>query len=102
MAGFHPLCDSAAIMILSEQHPRVILFRSPEPILSPMLHLERYGIVPKVVFPAGIDRRDSIPSMHCATSSVLRCMRSCGGGIPNGLFCALPGFSIHTRLTGIG
>jgi len=60
MVGFHPLCYSAGIMILSEQYPRVILYRSREPILSPMLHVERHGIVPNVVFATGIDRRDDL------------------------------------------
>lgn len=49
-------------MILSAQHPRVILYRSPEPILSPMLHVERHGIVPNVVFPTWINRRDDVGS----------------------------------------
>jgi predicted GH43/DUF377 family glycosyl hydrolase len=56
----HPLCYSAGIMILSEQHPRVILYRSPEPVLAPLLREERHGIVPNVVFPTGIDRRDDL------------------------------------------
>ncbi len=56
----HLLTYSAGLMILSEQHPRVIRYRSLEPILTPMLHEERHGIVPNVVFPTGIDRRDDI------------------------------------------
>lgn len=56
----HPLCYSAGVMILSEQHPRVILYRSPEPILTPSMPEERHGIVPNVVFPTGIDRRDDL------------------------------------------
>jgi predicted GH43/DUF377 family glycosyl hydrolase len=47
-------------MILSSQHPRVILYRSPEPVLEPLLREERHGIVPNVVFPTGIDRRDDL------------------------------------------
>ena len=54
----HPLCYSAGIMILSSQHPRVILYRTPEPVLEPLLREERQGIVPNVVFPTGIARRD--------------------------------------------
>lgn len=56
----HPLCYSAGIMILAKQHPQLIRYRSPEPILTPLLHEERHGIVPNVVFPTGIDRRDDL------------------------------------------
>ena len=34
--------------------------RSPEPILTPELPKEREGIVPNVVFPTAIDRRDDL------------------------------------------
>ncbi len=54
------LCYSAGLMILSVKHPQFIRYRSMEPILSPMLHEERHGTVPDVVFPTGIDRRDDI------------------------------------------
>lgn len=54
------LCYSAGIMILSVQHPQLIRYRSREPILSPVLREERHGIVPNVVFPTGIDRRDDL------------------------------------------
>lgn len=54
------LCYSAGVMILSAKHPQFIRYRSVEPVLSPMLREERYGIVPNVVFPTGIDRRDDI------------------------------------------
>ena len=47
-------------MVLSVEHPRMIRYRPPEPVLSPMLHEERHGIVPNVVFPTGIDRRDDL------------------------------------------
>jgi predicted GH43/DUF377 family glycosyl hydrolase len=56
----HSLIYSAGVMFLSEHHPRVIRYRSPRPILLPALHEERYGIVPNVVFPTGIDRRDDL------------------------------------------
>ena len=45
-------------MVLSQEHPRFIRYRSPEPVLSPELPQERHGIVANVVFPTGIDRRD--------------------------------------------
>jgi predicted GH43/DUF377 family glycosyl hydrolase len=58
----HHLCYSAGVMILSEEHPRVIRYRSTEPVLTPLLREERHGIVPNVVFPTGIDRRDDLGS----------------------------------------
>ena len=54
------LCYSAGVMVLSEQHPRFINYRSIHPVLNPIMPQERYGIVPNVVFPTGIDRRDDI------------------------------------------
>jgi len=54
------LCYSAGVMILSKEHPRVIRYRSVEPVLTPLLRQERHGTVPNVVFPTGIDRRDDL------------------------------------------
>ena len=56
----HHLCYSAGVMVLSKEHPRVIRHRSTEPVLTPLLPQERHGIVPNVVFPTGIDRRDDL------------------------------------------
>ncbi|MGP0075737.1 MAG: glycosidase [Bryobacteraceae bacterium] len=56
----HPLCYSAGVMILSNEHPRIILYRSAEPVLTPSLPQERDGIVANMVFPTGIDRRDDL------------------------------------------
>jgi predicted GH43/DUF377 family glycosyl hydrolase len=47
-------------MVLSQQHPRVIHYRSDEPVLTPVLPQERDGTVANVVFPTGIDRRDDL------------------------------------------
>jgi predicted GH43/DUF377 family glycosyl hydrolase len=58
--GGHPLCYSAGVMVLSKQHPRLIRYRSVEPVLTPLLPQERDGTVPNVVFPTGIDRRDDL------------------------------------------
>jgi len=58
----HPLCYSAGLMVLSKEHPRAVLYRSAEPVLTPKLPKERRGIVDNVVFPTGIDRRDDISS----------------------------------------
>jgi predicted GH43/DUF377 family glycosyl hydrolase len=60
--GGHDLCYSAGVMVLSKEHPRVIHYRSAEPVLTPVLPQERHGAVPNVVFPTGIDRRDDLGS----------------------------------------
>ena len=54
----HPLCYSAGAMILSRENPDEILYRSKEPVLSPLFPQERHRVVANVVFPTGIDRRD--------------------------------------------
>ncbi len=56
----HHLCYAAGLMVLSKEHPQFIHYRSVEPVLTPELPLERFGIVPNVVFPTGIDKRDDI------------------------------------------
>ena len=53
----HHLRYSAGVMVLSKEYPRVILHRSEEPMLTPLLPQDRSGTVPNVVFPTGIDRR---------------------------------------------
>ncbi len=54
------LSYSAGLLLLDEKQPHLIRYRSPEPILTPELHQEREGIVPNVVFPTAIDRRDDL------------------------------------------
>jgi predicted GH43/DUF377 family glycosyl hydrolase len=56
----HKLCYSAGVMVLSKEHPREPLYRSAEPILTPVLPQERSGTIANVVFPTGIDRRDDL------------------------------------------
>jgi predicted GH43/DUF377 family glycosyl hydrolase len=56
----HHLCYSAGVMVLSEQHPRLVRYRSIKPVLTPVLPQERDGTVSNVVFPTGIDRRDDL------------------------------------------
>jgi beta-1,2-mannobiose phosphorylase / 1,2-beta-oligomannan phosphorylase len=56
----HKLCYSAGVMVLSKELPRVIRYRSPEPVLTPELPQERLGTVADVVFPTAIDRRDDL------------------------------------------
>jgi predicted GH43/DUF377 family glycosyl hydrolase len=60
--GGHQLSYSAGVMVLSKEHPRVIRYRSAEPVLTPVLLQERSGIIANVVFPTGIDRRDDLGS----------------------------------------
>jgi predicted GH43/DUF377 family glycosyl hydrolase len=52
------LCYSAGVMVLAKEHPRVVLYRSTEPVL--VLPDERVGTIANVVFPTGIDRRDDL------------------------------------------
>jgi predicted GH43/DUF377 family glycosyl hydrolase len=56
----HQLCYSAGVMVLAKEHPRLIRYRSPEPVLTPALPRERSGTIANVVFPTGIDRRDDL------------------------------------------
>jgi predicted GH43/DUF377 family glycosyl hydrolase len=56
----HKLCYSAGVMVLAQSRPDEILYRSPEPILTPELPNERLGTVSDVVFPTAIDRRDDL------------------------------------------
>ena len=51
---------SAGAMVLSTEHPHVIRYRSPEPILTPEAPQELRGTIANVVFPTGIDRRDDL------------------------------------------
>ena len=54
------LSYSAGLLVLDEKHPHLIRYRSPQPVLTPELTKEREGIVPNVVFPTAIDRRDDL------------------------------------------
>ena len=56
----HQLRYSAGVMILDKDHPEKILYRSPNPVLSPDLPEEQVGTIANVVFPTGIDRRDDL------------------------------------------
>jgi len=56
----HKLCYSAGVMMLSKEHPRHVVYRSREPLLTPDLPEERVGVVSNVVFPTAIDRRDDL------------------------------------------
>jgi predicted GH43/DUF377 family glycosyl hydrolase len=60
--GQHHLCYAAGVMVLSKEQPRVILYRSTKPVLTPTLPQELRGTIANVVFPTGIDRRDDLGS----------------------------------------
>ena len=51
---------SAGALVLDRRDPRLILYRSPTPILVPELRQEREGAVAEVVFPTGVDRRSDL------------------------------------------
>lgn len=53
--GRTALCYSAGIVLHDLEQPHRVLYRSPEPVLSPDTVEERIGIVNNVVFPTGID-----------------------------------------------
>ena len=45
----------AGAMLLDARDPRRVLYRSASPILEPRVAAERLGVVPRVVFPTGVD-----------------------------------------------
>ena len=51
------VCYCAGVLLLDGQDPRRILYRSAESILAPEAAAERLGVVPRVVFPTGLDAR---------------------------------------------
>jgi predicted GH43/DUF377 family glycosyl hydrolase len=54
------LSYAAGVMVLSEEHPTRVVYRSQEPALVPRGPLERIGTIDDVVFPTGVDRRDDL------------------------------------------
>jgi predicted GH43/DUF377 family glycosyl hydrolase len=53
----HEVRYSAGLLLLDGTDPRRILYRSVESILAPEAAAERVGVVPRVVFPTGLDAR---------------------------------------------
>ena len=51
---------SAGLLVLAEDDPTRILYRSKSPVFAPETPHERDGLVANVVFPTGIDRRDDL------------------------------------------
>jgi predicted GH43/DUF377 family glycosyl hydrolase len=54
------LTYSAGVVILDSHDITVVRYRSAQPVLVPDIPEEISGVVPRVVFPSGIDRRDDI------------------------------------------
>jgi predicted GH43/DUF377 family glycosyl hydrolase len=48
----------AGAMVLDTDDPRKLIYRSPQPILTPRTTEEQVGLVRNVVFPTGLDQRD--------------------------------------------
>jgi predicted GH43/DUF377 family glycosyl hydrolase len=51
---------SAGVLVLSHEHPRVIRYRSPRPVLTPELPEECASAMANIVFPTAIDRRTDL------------------------------------------
>ncbi|WP_394772553.1 hypothetical protein [Mucilaginibacter sp.] len=60
----HELRYAAGLIILDKEYPQRILYRSPNPVLSPDFPEERVGLIANVVFPTGIDRRDGLDNSN--------------------------------------
>jgi predicted GH43/DUF377 family glycosyl hydrolase len=45
----------AGVMLLDGRDPRHVVYRSAQSILEPQVAAERVGVVPRVVFPTGVD-----------------------------------------------
>ncbi len=56
----HTLTYSAGVMIFHKEQAHRIVYRSPEPVLSPDLPEEKSGAISNVVFPTGIDCRHDL------------------------------------------
>jgi predicted GH43/DUF377 family glycosyl hydrolase len=51
----HKLCYSAGVMVLKQDHPQIIRYRSMDPVLTPSLPQECHGT-------ARLDLREVLPS----------------------------------------
>jgi predicted GH43/DUF377 family glycosyl hydrolase len=51
---------SAGIVIHDLERPDRILYRSPQPVMTPQSRRERHGVVDNVVFPTGLDPRPDL------------------------------------------
>ncbi len=51
---------SAGIVLHDYERPDRVLYRSPEPVMTPQSRYERKGVVDNVVFPSGLDPRPDL------------------------------------------
>ena len=51
------VCYSVGALLLDGRDPRQVLYRSVRSILAPRVAAERTGVVPRVIFPTGVDAR---------------------------------------------
>ncbi len=58
--GARGLIYRAGVMVMASDDIHHVLYRAPNPILSPETDYELRGAVDAVVFPSGLDRRDDI------------------------------------------
>jgi predicted GH43/DUF377 family glycosyl hydrolase len=49
---------TAGVLVLDADQPTRVVYRSPRPVLEPEEQAEQHGIVPNVVFPTAVDRRE--------------------------------------------
>src|SRR4051794_18272298 len=54
-----PTCHDSTrgVLLLDGRDPRRVLYRSARSVLEPWLAIECEGVVPRVVFPTGVDMR---------------------------------------------
>jgi predicted GH43/DUF377 family glycosyl hydrolase len=80
------------MLLLDAEDPRQVCYRSAQSILAPRLAAECEGVVPRVVFPTGVDARAD------GTLDVYYGMADSRIGVARGHLAALPG-SIAARAT---
>jgi beta-1,2-mannobiose phosphorylase / 1,2-beta-oligomannan phosphorylase len=75
------VCYSAGVLLLDGQDPRRILYRSARSILAPQVAAERLGVVPRVVFPTGLDVRadGTLDIYYGMADSRIGVARACAG-----------------------
>jgi beta-1,2-mannobiose phosphorylase / 1,2-beta-oligomannan phosphorylase len=61
----HRLRYSAGVLLLSEERPRHIRYRSTSPVLEPELPAQQTGLVANVVFPTAVDPRPNLEESDC-------------------------------------
>ena len=76
------VCYSVGVLLLDGRDPRRILYRSARSILAPQVAAERLGVVPRVVFPTGLDARadGTLDIYYGMADSRIGVARACGAG----------------------